>query len=113
MEMTAAQRRVVEHVDGAVRIIGEAGSGRTTALVARYLHLVDAGHRPSTILFVGNDRAAAARFGDAVLPRLSGGFDALAFTTWFGVAFDLVTAIGDRFTSFPPSSSRPSSAGCW
>ncbi|MGI8809492.1 MAG: PD-(D/E)XK nuclease family protein [Acidimicrobiales bacterium] len=91
MELTAAQRRIVEHDGGPLRVSGGAGCGKTTALVARYLALVDDGHRPSSVLVACGDRAAATRFRNAVLPRLSGGFDALPITTWFGVAFDLVT----------------------
>ena len=90
VELTAAQRRIVEHDAGPLRISGGAGSGKTTALVARYLRLVDDGHPPSSVLVACHDRAAAARFRNGVLPRLSGGFDALPITTWFGVAFDLV-----------------------
>jgi superfamily I DNA/RNA helicase/RecB family exonuclease len=91
VELTAAQRRIVEHEGGPLRITGEAGSGRTTALVARYVDLVDGGHRASSVLVLCPDRAAATRFRDGVLPRLSGGFDALPITTWYGLAFDLVT----------------------
>lgn len=90
VDLRAGQRRIVEHDGGPLRISGAAGSGKTTALVARYLRLVDDGHRPSSVLVVCHDRAAAAGFRDGVLPRLSGGFDALPITTWFGVAFDLV-----------------------
>lgn len=91
VELTAAQRRIVEHGAGPLRISGGAGCGKTDALVHRYLRLVDAGHRPSSVLVVCRDRAAATRFRDRVLSRLSGGFDALPITTWSGVAFDLVT----------------------
>ena len=91
MELTAAQRRVVEHAGGPLRISGGPGCGKTTALVERYLWLVAGGERPSSVLVVAHDRSAAARFRDRALPRLSGGFDALPITTWFGVAFDLVT----------------------
>ena len=91
MELTAAQRRIVEHDGGPLRVAGGPGCGKTTALVERYLRLVSAGSRPSSVLVVCHDRAAAARFRHAVLPSLSGGFDALPVTTWFGVAFDLVT----------------------
>ena len=91
MELTAAQRQIAEHRDGRLWITGEPGSGRTTALQARYLHLVAQGHKPSSTLVVCPTRAAAIRFRDAVLPRLAGGFDALPITTWFGVAFDLVS----------------------
>lgn len=70
---------------------GGPGCGKTTALVRRYLRLVAGGARPSSVLVVCHDRAAATRFRHTVLPSLSGGFDALPITTWFGVAFDLVT----------------------
>jgi superfamily I DNA/RNA helicase/RecB family exonuclease len=92
VELTAEQQRVVDHRGGPLRVGGGPGTGRTTALVARYLALVQAGaHRPSAVLVVCHDRAAATRFRDAVLPHLRGGFDALPLTTWFGVAFDLVS----------------------
>jgi len=91
VELTAAQRRIVEHGRGPLRVGGGPGCGKTTALVARYLRLIDGGQPASSVLVVGHDRAAAARFRHTVLPRLSGGFDALPITTWFGVAFDLVT----------------------
>ncbi|HJV08609.1 MAG TPA: UvrD-helicase domain-containing protein, partial [Acidimicrobiales bacterium] len=91
MELTAAQGRIMEHDGGPLRVAGGPGCGKTTALRARYLGLVARGHRASSVLVVSHDRAAAIRFRDGVLPVLSGGFDALPITTWFGVAFDLVT----------------------
>lgn len=91
MELTTAQRRIVEHDAGPLRVAGGAGCGKTTALLHRYLRLVAGGERPSSVLVVCHDRAAATRFRHTVLPALSGGFDALPVTTWFGVAFDLVT----------------------
>jgi RecB family exonuclease len=93
VELTPAQRRIVEHDGGPLRVAGGAGCGKTTALVARYRRLVGEGNRASSILVVCHDRAAANRFRDAVLPGLAGGFDALPITTWFGVAFDLVTRV--------------------
>ncbi|MDQ6726939.1 MAG: AAA family ATPase, partial [Actinomycetota bacterium] len=93
MELTAEQRRIVEHVGGPARVTGGDGYGRTTAMVARYLDLVGR-HGASTVLVVCPSRGAAGRFRDAVLPQLSGGFDALPITTWFGVAFDLIRRRG-------------------
>lgn len=93
MDLTAEQQRIVEHGGGPARVDGAAGTGRTTALVARYLRLLER-HRPSQVLVLCRDRAAALRFRDAVLPGLAGGFDALPITTVFGLAFDLVTRAG-------------------
>ncbi|MEA2843551.1 MAG: hypothetical protein QOJ69_1222, partial [Actinomycetota bacterium] len=90
MELTEGQRRVVDHGRGVVRVAGGAGTGRTTALTARYLRLVRE-HLPSSVLVLCRSRGAATRFRDAVLPRLSGGFDSLPITTLAGLAFDVVT----------------------
>jgi superfamily I DNA/RNA helicase/RecB family exonuclease len=90
MELTAEQEQVAGHRAGRLRVAGAPGTGRTTALVARYRRAV-AEHRPSEVLVVCRDRAAATRFRHAVLPHLAGGFDALPVTTWYGVAFDVVT----------------------
>jgi superfamily I DNA/RNA helicase/RecB family exonuclease len=95
VELTIEQQRVVDHGGGPLRVAGGPGTGRTTALVARYLQLVGGRGVPaSDVLVVCRTRAAALRFRDAVLPHLHGGFDALPVTTWFGVAFDLVSRTG-------------------
>jgi superfamily I DNA/RNA helicase/RecB family exonuclease len=90
MELTEGQRRIVDHGDGVLRVVGGAGTGSTTALTARYLRLVGE-HRPSSVLVLCRNRAAAIRFRDSVLPRLAGGFDSLPVTTLLGLAFDVVT----------------------
>jgi superfamily I DNA/RNA helicase/RecB family exonuclease len=90
MELTVEQRRVVDHRGGRLRVVGGAGTGKTTALLARYVALVAGGCRPSSVLVLCRTRAAAGRFRDAVLPHLAGGFDALPVTTFFGLAYDLV-----------------------
>ncbi|MEA2901908.1 MAG: hypothetical protein QOH36_1795 [Actinomycetota bacterium] len=90
MDLTGEQRRIVDHSRGRLRVVGGAGSGKTTALVARYRRLVDDGAKPSSVLVLCRTRAAADRFRDAVLPHLAGGFDALPVTTFFGLAYDLV-----------------------
>ncbi len=89
IELTVEQRRVVDHAGGRLRVVGGAGTGKTTALVARYRHLVT-GCRASSVLVLCRNRAAAGRFRDTVLPSLAGGFDALPITTFFGLAYDLV-----------------------
>jgi len=95
VELTAEQQRIVDHGDGPARVTGAPGTGRTTALVARYLHLLER-LRPSEVLVLCRTGDTAARFREAVLPRLAGGFDALPVTTVFGLASDLVTRAGDR-----------------
>lgn len=97
VELTTEQRRVVDHAGGPLRVGGGPGTGRTTALLARYVALVGPrALRASGVLVVCRDRGAAVRFRDANLPHLHGGFDALPITTWFGVAFDLLSRQGHR-----------------
>ncbi len=92
MDLTGQQRRIVDHAGGRLRVVGGAGSGKTTALVARYRRLVgESEARASSVLVLCRTRAAADRFRDAVLPSLAGGFDALPITTFFGLAYDLVS----------------------
>ena len=93
MDLTGEQGRVVEHAGGRMRVVGGAGTGKTTALVARYRRLVagDGGVRASAVLVLCRTRAAADRFRDAVLPDLAGAFDSLPVTTFFGLAYDLVS----------------------
>ncbi|HVF15169.1 MAG TPA: UvrD-helicase domain-containing protein, partial [Acidimicrobiales bacterium] len=107
MELTAGQRRVVVHAGGRLRVVGGAGSGKTTALLVRYRRLVSPGSngvasgepgaavRASSVLVLCRTRGAAGRFRDAVLPHLAGGFDALPITTFFGLAYDLVSRHSD------------------
>ena len=94
MDLTAEQRRVVDHDRGRLRVVGGAGTGKTTALLARYRRLVaggGGGAPASSVLVLCRTRAAADRFRDAILPHLAGGFDALPVTTFFGMAYDLVS----------------------
>src|SRR5438067_1187760 len=93
--LTAEQQQVVDHGDGMLRVSGRAGTGKTTALAARYLRLAKE-VRPSAILVLCRNAAAARRFRDAVLPDLAGGFDALPVTSFRGLAFDIVGRSGER-----------------
>lgn len=89
MELTAAQAAVVVDEAPRLRVVGEAGSGKTTVLVHRYLDLART-HPPSRLLVVCPDRGAALRFLDAVLPSLGGAFDRLPVTTFADLATDVL-----------------------
>ncbi len=84
MDLTGEQRRIVDHVGGRLRVTGGAGTGKTTALVARYRRLsADDG---ASALVLCRTRATADRFREAALPHGAG-----PVTTFFGLAYDLVT----------------------
>src|SRR5438067_9968558 len=78
-----------------VRVAGRAGTGKTTALVHRYVRLARE-TSPSRILVLCRNGEAATRFRDAVLGDLAGGFDALPITSFQGLAFDIAARAGDR-----------------
>jgi DNA helicase-2/ATP-dependent DNA helicase PcrA len=59
MQLTDAQRRVVEHGPGAMLVVGPAGSGRSEALAARLARLVAGGTAPERIMVLTRSRAAA------------------------------------------------------
>jgi DNA helicase-2/ATP-dependent DNA helicase PcrA len=59
IELTDAQRRVVEHRRGPLLVRGPAGSGRTTALGARLVDLAADGEPPERILLLTRSRVAA------------------------------------------------------
>jgi DNA helicase-2/ATP-dependent DNA helicase PcrA len=58
--LTAAQVRVVTHADGPLLVLGGAGTGRTSALVARFARLVADGTPPEAILLLTRSATAAA-----------------------------------------------------
>ncbi len=94
LRLTAEQQAIVDNGGDRVHFAGASGTGKTTSLVARYLRLV-ADHPASSVLVLCPTRAGAARFVDAVLPHLAGGFDALPITTVWGLAYDLLARRGE------------------
>jgi superfamily I DNA/RNA helicase/RecB family exonuclease len=95
MECDGAQELVVNFGGPRLRVLGEAGSGKTSALVQRWLSLA-ASERPDRVLVLCATRAAAHRFRKAGLAGWTGGADALPVTTWHGAAFDLLRRHGDE-----------------
>lgn len=62
MKLTAEQRAVVEHGAGHARVAAVAGSGKTTTMVARVLHLLARGVAPERILVLMFNRSAREDF---------------------------------------------------
>jgi DNA helicase II / ATP-dependent DNA helicase PcrA len=62
VRFTAEQRAVVEHAAGHARVAAVAGSGKTTTMVARVLHLLARGVPPSRLLVLMFNRSAREDF---------------------------------------------------
>jgi superfamily I DNA/RNA helicase/RecB family exonuclease len=101
VRLSREQEAVVGHASGTLAVTGAAGTGKTTALLARYAALVRGGVSPSRILVLARDRGAADRFVDATLPILAGGFDGLVITTFPGLAFDVLRRAGIEVRLMP------------
>jgi superfamily I DNA/RNA helicase/RecB family exonuclease len=83
---TAAQRRVIEHREGAMLVTGPAGSGRSEALARRLAHLAAGGTAADRVLVVTRSRAAARRMGSRAADLIAGPYEELWISTYEVVA---------------------------
>src|SRR5436190_2016676 len=84
--LTAAQRRVVEHGEGAMLVSGPAGSGRSEALARRMARLAAEGTPPNRVLVLTRSRAAAARLRDRVATLVERPYEELWIASYEGTA---------------------------
>ncbi len=82
VEPTAGQRRVAAHDDGAMLVLGSAGTGRSEALAMRLVRLVEAGTAADRLLVVTRSRAAAAWLRSRCEARLERGYSELWILTY-------------------------------
>lgn len=79
------QIEAVTSTEGYVRVVAGAGSGKTRALVQRYLYLVNAlGIDPSNILCVTFTNKAASEMRQRVRSQIEPGYDTGLITTYHG-----------------------------
>jgi DNA helicase-2/ATP-dependent DNA helicase PcrA len=86
IELTDAQRAVVEHDRGALLVVGPAGSGRSEALAARFARLVSAGTAPSRIMMLTRSRAAATQLRSRTAALIELPYEELWISTYDAVA---------------------------
>src|SRR4051812_50166323 len=68
--LTSAQREAVEHSGGPLLVLGGAGTGKTTALVERFVSLAEA-ERPEAVLALTVGDAAADALRERLEDRLA------------------------------------------
>ncbi|MEY2419144.1 MAG: hypothetical protein QOG90_1824 [Actinomycetota bacterium] len=89
VELTAEQRAVVE-ADGPATVAGGFGSGKTTALVARWRRLAEI-HGPGRVLYLAANPGAAADVRRRMVAAFDGvGIGPLVVSTPTGFALDVV-----------------------
>ncbi|HEY1540692.1 MAG TPA: ATP-dependent DNA helicase [Solirubrobacteraceae bacterium] len=77
-DLTAAQARAVTHPGGPLLVLGAAGTGKTTVLVARLAWLVAQGAAPESVLALSPSSAAAAALRRRVEDALERPYEELA-----------------------------------
>ena len=71
MQLTREQQQIVLHQQGHVRVSAVAGSGKTTAMVARVHHLLSQGIHPEKILVLMFNKSAQEAFADKLHQALA------------------------------------------
>lgn len=93
LQLDELQRAVIElPADASGVVIGAPGTGKTTALVERVAHLVDAGLEPDQVLVITGSRQTSAELRDVIALRLNRTTSGPVARTVASVAFDLVQA---------------------
>jgi DNA helicase II / ATP-dependent DNA helicase PcrA len=100
-ELSPAQRAVVEHRGPRLLVRGAAGTGKTHALVARFLALVADGVRPEQIGVLVPTPARAAALRARLQARLDAGYDELVVMTPAGLAQRLLAGAPGAAAGWP------------
>jgi DNA helicase-2/ATP-dependent DNA helicase PcrA len=90
------QREAIEHIHGPVLVVAGAGTGKTSVLVQRIAHLVEAGHaRPEQILALTYTRNSANEMRQRVCTLIGEGVRA---ATFHDCCLDLLKRAGQDFS---------------
>ena len=82
---TSAPREAVEHAGGPLLVLGAAGTGKTSALVERALHLAEAGVAPEHLLVLTLTPPLADGLRARLEDRLTRPYEELVVTTFHGL----------------------------
>jgi superfamily I DNA/RNA helicase/RecB family exonuclease len=81
--LSPAQREAVEHPGGPLLILGGAGTGKTTVLAERFVHLAETAP-PESLLVLCHSAPAADALRERLEDRLAAAYEELAVTTFHG-----------------------------
>jgi superfamily I DNA/RNA helicase/RecB family exonuclease len=87
---SSALREAVEHPGGPLLVLGAAGTGKTSALVDRVLHLVGGEIRPEQLLVLTLTAPMADALRAQIEDRIAGPYDELVVTTFHGLCAKLL-----------------------
>ncbi len=82
LALAEAQERAVRHGEGALLLVGEAGSGKTEALARRLARLAAKGTPPQRVLLLATAPATARRLRERVESLLEADYEELWIGTW-------------------------------
>ena len=104
MQLDNAQRRVVDHDGGPMLVLGSPGTGKTTVLVERWVHLATTVAEPHRVLLLVPTRERALQLRDELPWRLEAkAIIEAPVHTWHALAYHLVTRYyGKLGYSAPP-----------
>jgi DNA helicase-2/ATP-dependent DNA helicase PcrA len=102
MQLTPEQQQIVNHQQGHARVSAVAGSGKTTAMVARVHHLLSQGIHPDKILVLMFNKSAREAFADKLHQALAQeGLTQPAVRTFHSLGLRLIKSFTGR--GFLPS----------
>ncbi|OMH35287.1 hypothetical protein BGP79_02150 [Tersicoccus sp. Bi-70] len=102
--LDAAQRAVAEAPagHGALLVLGAPGTGKSTVLIERAVHAVDAGADAAGLLLLAPSRRSATRLRDLLSARLDRTVASSPARSWQAYAFDLLRrARVEKFLALP------------
>lgn len=80
--LTSEQRRVLDHGDGPLLVLGSAATGKTELIARRLVRLADGGCGPEAVLVIAATRATARRLRERAETLLRHPYEELWVGTW-------------------------------